>query len=68
MWWAKCVLIFIAVLGSTEAARILGFFTAPSPSHIIVHRAVMKELLARGHNVITQKTIFELVRSILNCP
>lgn len=51
MWWAKCVFIFVAVLSSSEAARILGFFTAPSVSHFVVHRAVMKELLARGHNV-----------------
>lgn len=60
MWWAKCVIICIVILGSTDAARILGFFTAPSPSHIIVHRAVMKELLARGHNVISFQFFYSL--------
>ncbi|KAL0275736.1 UNVERIFIED_CONTAM: hypothetical protein PYX00_003507 [Menopon gallinae] len=46
------VISFLAcVLASSEAARILAVFPAPSVSHQIVYRSYVLELLKRGHNL-----------------
>lgn len=37
-------------LDNVECANILGFFSAPSPSHYIIDVALMKGLAAKGHN------------------
>lgn len=34
-----------------ETARILGFFSTPSRSHLIIHESLMRELASRGHDV-----------------
>lgn len=39
-----------AQLENVEGANILGFFSAPSPSHYIIDIALMKGLAAKGHN------------------
>lgn len=41
--------IFVSV--GVESARILGLFTSPSPSHLIVHTAVTDILAEQGHQV-----------------
>jgi len=54
----KCttiVFLLILLLGtkthSSNGANILGIFGTHSPSHVIVHMAVMKTLADRGHNI-----------------
>lgn len=51
----SCLFVF------TDAARILAMFPAPSISHQVVFRPLIKELLNRGHEVvhITTDPIFE---------
>lgn len=36
-----------------DSARILGFFSTPSLSHLIIHESLMRELAIRGHDVST---------------
>lgn len=36
---------------NVNAANILGFFVSPSPSHMLIDAALIKGLLAKGHNV-----------------
>ncbi|KAH8246347.1 hypothetical protein KR038_001236 [Drosophila bunnanda] len=50
------ILCLLALLLGTktlpgEGANILGIFGSHSPSHVIVHMAVMKTLADRGHNI-----------------
>lgn len=48
------VLLAVALLqclGSSESANILGIFTVPQPSHVIVHMSLAKVLAERGHNL-----------------
>lgn len=48
----KNLLVFLAtLLAITDAANILGLFTSISPSHVIIHMAVVKSLIKQGHNV-----------------
>ena len=49
-------LLLVLVTGS-HGARILGVFTFPSKSHMIIHRVLMLELAGRGHEV-TEVTPF----------
>jgi hypothetical protein len=52
LFWKTNVLItFIACLGATDGANILGIFPMLSKSHMTVHSALMKELARRGHQV-----------------
>lgn len=50
------IVLFFTILLSMEAPRcdganILGIFGSHSPSHVIVHMAMMKTLADRGHNI-----------------
>lgn len=45
------LLSVIAVSAGVESANILGLFTSPSPSHLIVHSAVADALVQQGHQV-----------------
>ncbi|XP_070132936.1 UDP-glycosyltransferase UGT5-like [Drosophila bipectinata] len=45
------VLGLLVFLGSAESANILGIFTVPQPSHVIVHMSLAKVLAERGHNL-----------------
>ncbi|XP_034669969.1 UDP-glucuronosyltransferase 2A1 [Drosophila subobscura] len=46
------VVLLLGIETSTiEGANILGVFSSYSPSHVIVHLAVVKTLADRGHNV-----------------
>lgn len=49
----KFILIFINLIlfTSIESARILLVHPSPSKSHLIVSKALMKELASRGHDV-----------------
>ncbi|EDW90225.2 UDP-glycosyltransferase UGT5 [Drosophila yakuba] len=53
--YGKIGFLIIFLLGtqtpSGDGANILGVFSTPSPSHVIVHMAVMKALADRGHNI-----------------
>ncbi|XP_043644918.1 UDP-glycosyltransferase UGT5 [Drosophila teissieri] len=53
--YSKIGFLIIFLLGtqtpSGDGANILGVFSTPSPSHVIVHMAVMKALADRGHNI-----------------
>lgn len=46
-------LVFVVVQLSPpiNSARILGFFSTPSRSHLIIHESLMRELATRGHDV-----------------
>lgn len=48
------ILLIVLVSGqvlSANGANILGLFTSPSPSHLVVHIQMAKLLAQRGHNV-----------------
>lgn len=47
------LVVFVALqqFQSIESARILGFFSTPSRSHLIIHESLMRELAIRGHDV-----------------
>ncbi|XP_016966261.1 UDP-glycosyltransferase UGT5 [Drosophila biarmipes] len=45
------ILLLGAKTQSSDGANILGIFGTHSPSHVIVHMAVMKTLADRGHNI-----------------
>ncbi|KAH8362651.1 hypothetical protein KR200_008370 [Drosophila serrata] len=45
------VLLLVTKTQPGEGANILGIFGTHSPSHVIVHMAVMKTLADRGHNI-----------------
>lgn len=51
----KLSLVFVVYLvvqfQSIDSARILGFFSTPSRSHLIIHESLMRELAIRGHDV-----------------
>lgn len=53
-----CVSLIAISLGSVNGAKILGFFVSPSPSHFVIDAALMRGLLAKGHNVIDSKKYF----------
>ncbi|XP_022228113.2 UDP-glucosyltransferase 2 [Drosophila obscura] len=51
---AICLLVILLLAMGTrtiEGANILGVFSSYSPSHVIVHMAVVKTLADRGHNI-----------------
>lgn len=54
----NCFILLLAVLAiliqvnPSNSAKILGFFSTPSPSHMIVHNGLIYELANRGHEVI----------------
>lgn len=45
------IVLLAALFAFTDAANILGLFTSSSPSHVIIHMAVVKSLIQQGHNV-----------------
>ncbi|XP_017086572.2 UDP-glucosyltransferase 2 [Drosophila eugracilis] len=45
------ILLFGAKTPSSDGANILGIFGTHSPSHVIIHMAMMKTLADRGHNI-----------------
>lgn len=45
------LVLFAGLFAISDAANILGLFTSMSPSHVIVHMAVMKALIKQGHKV-----------------
>lgn len=50
--WTCCLLVFMLFAGfHGDGARILGIFPSPSLSHHLVFQAIMKALVARGHQV-----------------
>lgn len=53
------VLLCLAALlfTSSESAKILGLFTSPSPSHVIIHMSVAKALIEQGHELTVVTTI-----------
>lgn len=52
-----CLILFICLtinnLDNVNSAKILGFFSTSSISHMIVHNSVMYELADRGHEANT---------------
>lgn len=48
LFWLTSVLSCVAVC---DSARILGVFTSPAQSHLIIHMSIVKALVERGHNV-----------------
>ncbi|XP_033173274.1 UDP-glucuronosyltransferase 2B15 [Drosophila mauritiana] len=53
--YTKIGILIVFLLGTktqcSDGANILGVFGTHSPSHVIVHMAVMKALADRGHNI-----------------
>lgn len=47
------VYLLVQLLQPIDSARILGFFSTPSLSHLIIHESLMRELAIRGHDVST---------------
>lgn len=48
----KCIIIGIFVIVNlVECSKILCVFPSPSPSHLLVAKALTKELALRGHEV-----------------
>lgn len=45
------VLAVLIKVNPSDSAKILGFFSTPSPSHMIFHNALIYELANRGHEV-----------------
>lgn len=46
-----CLLVLLSGTIGGQGANILGIFGTHSPSHVIVHMAVMKTLADQGHNI-----------------
>lgn len=51
------VYLVVQQLEPIDSARILGFFSTPSRSHLIIHESLMRELAIRGHEVSIQHII-----------
>lgn len=49
--------IFGLLITSSESAKILGLFTSPSPSHVIIHMSVAKALVNQGHDLTIVTTL-----------
>lgn len=47
----KLAVALLFVTGLAEGANILGIFTTHSPSHNIIHMAIVDALIQKGHNV-----------------
>lgn len=50
----SCAVLLVTVFayyGASDAARILGVFNMPAPSHFILGSRLLKELAKRGHDV-----------------
>lgn len=46
------IILWVALsIAESRCYNILGFFSAPSPSHHIIDDVLMRELAERGHNV-----------------
>lgn len=45
------VYLVVQLFQPIHSARILGFFSTPSRSHLIIHESLMRELAIRGHDV-----------------
>ncbi|XP_055837308.1 UDP-glycosyltransferase UGT5-like isoform X1 [Episyrphus balteatus] len=47
-----CFSLFLVILITPQSngARILGLFTAPSKSHLLIHTAIIDALVEKGHN------------------
>lgn len=53
-WLISVLAVFIIIILRApygNGAKILGFFSAPSKSHLIIHISLMNELANRGHEV-----------------
>ena len=48
----KSLVTFFVIIHAVQSARILGIFPTPSISHQVVYRALMKDLAARGHELL----------------
>ncbi|KAH8378397.1 hypothetical protein KR093_011157, partial [Drosophila rubida] len=58
--------VFLALLGAlvisgVQGANILGIFTAPGPSHLIIEMSMAKVLAENGHNVTVVTTLKPVV-------
>lgn len=56
----KLVFAFVVLVASLQlcsSARILGLFTSPNKSHLIIHMGVAKALADAGHNVTVVSTM-----------
>ncbi|XP_037030664.1 UDP-glucosyltransferase 2-like [Bradysia coprophila] len=60
--------IFVAIqqFQPIDSARILGFFSTPSRSHLIIHESLMRELASRGHDVTVITTFKQIGKPIPN--
>lgn len=47
------ILTILLSIQSINSGKILGFYGTPSPSHMIIHTALIYELANRGHDVRT---------------
>ncbi|XP_032585090.1 UDP-glucosyltransferase 2 [Drosophila mojavensis] len=48
---AYAIILLVLSCRPTDGANILGLFSTFSPSHLVVHMAMMRTLADRGHNV-----------------
>ncbi|XP_015033989.2 UDP-glycosyltransferase UGT5 [Drosophila willistoni] len=51
------LVLFLGWISISQSANILGIFTCPMPSHLIVHMSVAKILAENGHNVTVLTTL-----------
>lgn len=52
IWLISVIFLTINIFNNVHSAKILGFFSTSSISHMIVHNSLMHELANRGHEVI----------------
>lgn len=50
-WWISVLVLLNTFMFQTNGANILGLFSTPSKSHVIIHKSLMQELAGNGHNV-----------------
>jgi len=48
----KSLVTFLVIIHAVQSAKILGIFPTPSISHQVVFRALMKDLAAKGHELL----------------
>lgn len=54
--------IIIMSIQTSNSAKILGFYGTPSPSHMIIHTALIYELAKRGHDVRYTNKIYKVIK------
>ncbi|KAL5286054.1 UGT2A1.2 family protein [Megaselia abdita] len=52
-----CASLFLTCLSLGESAKILGVFSTPAKSHLIIHMSVMRALVEQGHDVTVFTTL-----------